>query len=142
MSHSSQESKIVQYREALAQANSEFILLVKERRALSLKIQELKGESGLFAHFDPEREKQIFLDQEEQFRNLTLKELLSFSILMEDQATAMAPGSYPSWLTGIHIEDFSHEIYQMVNPILLSVTHKELFKRLKFSAEFAFLKDF
>lgn len=141
MSHSSQESKLDQYREALAQANSEFVLLVKERRALSLKIQELKGHSGLYAHFDPEREKMIFSQQLSQFQNLTLKELLAFSVLMEDQAMAMAPGSYPSWFSGVHVENFTHELYQHINPILLSVTHNELFKRLKFSSEFAFLKD-
>lgn len=141
MSRSSQESKLAQYREALAQANSEFVLLMQERRSLSQKIQELKGLSGLYAHFDPEREKHLFNNQAEEFKKLTLKEMLSFSIMMEDQASVLAPGSYPSWLSGVHLEDFTHETHQMVNPILLSVTKKELFKTLKFSHEFAFLKD-
>ena len=141
MSPSSRESNLSQYREALLQLNTQLFLMISERRVISLKIQEMKQESGRFSHFDPEREKALFTQLSSEIKDLTIKELLAFSLVMEDQAMAMAPGSYPTWSTGIHLTEASRELYTMMNPLLLKTSHPELFSRLPLNAEFSFLKD-
>lgn len=142
MSPSSRESNLIQYREALSQLNSEFFLMLSERRAVSLKVQELKDGSGRYSHFDPEREKLLFAKLKDEMKSLTLKELLAFSLIMEDQAMAMAPGSYPTWSGGIHLTERTQDLYAMINPILLKSTHPELFTRLKLNPDFSFLNEF
>jgi chorismate mutase len=138
MSLSSRESNLAQYREALLQLNSEFFLMISERRSISLKVQELKDGSGRYSHFDPEREKALFERLKDEVKGLTLKELLAFSLIMEDQAMAMAPGSYPTWSSGIHLAGPSTELFAMINPILLKTSHPDLFSRLKLNPNFSF----
>lgn len=142
MSLSSRESNLAQYREALLQLNSEFFLLLSERRAMCLKIQELKNTSGRYSHYDPEREKQLFENAQNEFKPLSVKELLAFSLIMEDQAMAMAPGSYPNWSSGIHLIEPIKELYGMVNPLLLKYGHPGLYSQLQFNLDFHFLKEF
>lgn len=142
MSLSSRESELAQLREALAQLNSELFLTFAERRNLTVKIQEYKGSTGRYSHFDPEREKEIFNFFQTQLKNLTVKELLAFSLIMEDHAMAMAPGSYPAWSNTVHLLSPKKELLEMVNPLMLKVARPDSFNRLTFSPEFAFLKDF
>ena len=142
MSLSSRESKLAQHREALLQLNAQLFLIISERRAISLKVQELKEISGRYSHFDPERENLLFQQMASDIKGLTVKELLAFSLIMEDQATAMAPGSYPTWSAGVHLEVPGHELTGMINPLLLKTTHPLLFERLKLNADFTFLKQF
>lgn len=143
MSPSSRESNLAQYREGLLQLNTQFFQILSERRTLCMKIQELKETSGRFAHYDPERERDLFKQLEEDLKVLTIKELLSFSLIMEDQAQAMAPGAYPTWSQGIHLsESSSRELFTMINPLLLKATRPELFSRLQLTSEFSFLKEF
>lgn len=142
MSQSSRASNLANFRERLAQLNSEFFMMLSERRAVALKIQELKENSGRYSHYDPERELDLFKKLSSEFSDLSLKELLAFSLIMEDQATAMAPGSYPSWSMSCHLQEPSKDLASMVNPLLLKISHPELFSRLKLTQEFGFLKDF
>lgn len=142
MSHSSRESKLSLYRETLLQLNTQFFLILSERRLLSLKIQELKESGGRFSHFDPDREKGLFNQLKEEIKGLSVKELLAFSLIMEDQAMAMAPGSYPAWSNGLHLSGPGDDLYHMINPLMLKVARPELFSRLVLSSEFSFLKDF
>lgn len=142
MSPSSRESNLTQYREALAQLNSEFFLLLKERRAVCLKIQELKETSGRYANYDPAREKELFQLMLSQLKELSLKELLAFSLTMEDHAGAMAPGAYPSWSQGIHLTAPKKELIEMINPLLLKTSRPELFSKLSLASDFQFLRDF
>jgi chorismate mutase len=142
MSPSSRESNLTQFREALLQLNSQFFQILSERRAVSLRIQELKDVSGRYSHFDPEREKALFEQMSPELKELTLKELLAFSLVMEDQAMAMAPGSYPTWSNSVHLNEPTRELASMINPILLKLTHPELFNRLSLCVDFAFLKQF
>ena len=142
MSRSSRESELAELREALAQINSEYFLTLKERRAITLRIQERKGSSGRYSHYDPERETEIFLLFSNELKNLTMKELLSFSIVMEDHASAMAPGSYPAWSSFSHLRSHNHELFEMINPLMLKVSRPEFFSRLALTQEFRFLKDF
>ena len=142
MSPSSRESNLSQYREALLQLNTQFFLMISERRSLSLKIQEMKESSGRYSHFDPERERDIFSLVKEEMKGLTIKELLGFSLIMEDQAMAMAPGSYPAWSSGVHLVEPTLDQFGMINPLLLNAVRPELFNRLNLNADFSFLKQF
>jgi len=141
MSPSSRESSLTQYREALLHLNTQFFMIVSERRFISQKIQDLKTEMGNYPHYDPAREILLFKQFQEQITKLTIKELLSFSLIMEDQAMAMAPGSYPSWSSGIHLDAMSKELFCMINPLLLKSARPEIFERLNFTADFSFLKQ-
>lgn len=142
MSHSSRESNLAQYREALAQANSELFYLLSERRSLCLKVQEFKVAQGKYPHFDPKRELEVFAGSIEHLKKLSIKELLAFSLVMEDQAMAMAPGSYPNWSARIHLSGPQNEIYEMINPLMLKSTHPQLFSKLNLGPDFQYLKDF
>ena len=142
MSPSSRESELTQLREALAQLNSEFFLTIAERRNLTVRIQEIKGNSGRYSHYDPDREKEVFNLIKVQLKNLTIKELLAFSLVMEDHAMAMAPGSYPAWSNLIHLNNPKNDLYEMINPLLLKICMPDLFSRITLAADFSFLKDF
>jgi chorismate mutase len=141
MSLSSRESNLAQLREALAQTNSEFFMNLKERRALCVKIQDFKEQGGRYSHYDPEREKALFTQLSIELKELSLKELLAFSLVMEDQAMAMAPGSYPTWSQHSHLTEQKKEMYEMINPLLLKTSKPDLFSKLILHPEFTFLKD-
>lgn len=142
MSPSSRESELTQLREALAQLNSELFLTIAERRSLTVKIQELKGESGRFSHYDPDREKELFVLFLKELETLSIKELLAFSLVMEDHATALAPGSYPQWSARSHLSSQSAELFEMINPLMLKIARPDFFSRLSLQKEFIFLNDF
>ena len=141
MSHSSRESNLSQFRERLAQLNSELFLTMKERRTLSVQIQSFKDASGRYSHYDPEREKELFTQLQGEIKTLSLKELLAFSLIMEDHAMAMAPGSYPSWSQSCHIAAPKNDLAEMINPLLLRISHPNIYQRFTLNAEFIFLKD-
>lgn len=141
MSPSSHASDLAQLREALAQTNSEFIINVDERRKLCLQIQTLKEKSGV-AHYDPDQEKKVFSQASNELKKLSLKELLAFSLVMEDQAGAMAPGTYPSWSNRVHIKEAKGELFELINPLLLKVVKPEAFRRLSLASDYVFLNDF
>lgn len=142
MSLSSRESELAQLREAIAQLNSEFFLMMGERRNLTVKIQERSGVTGRYSHFDPEKEKEVFSFFKDQLRNCSVKELLAFSLILEDHAMAMAPGSYPTWSQMVHVNSPKNELLEMINPIMLKLARPESFNRLTLASEFSFLKDF
>ena len=143
MSHSSRESNLAHFRELLLQVNTQILQLIVDRRNACLRIQELKAVTGRFSHYDPDREIVVFKHLQEELKTLSIKELLAFSLIMEDQAMAMAPGSYPTWSLGSHLtEAAGKDFFGMINPLLLKITHPNLFNRLSLNTEFAFLKDF
>lgn len=142
MSPSSRASDLAQFREALAQLNSELFLTIGERRSLCVKIQEFKESKGRYSHYDPEREKEVFVLFQTQLKECSLKELLAFSLIMEDHAMAMAPGSYPAWSQLGHLQEPKRELYEMINPLMLKISRPDFFARLNLTAEFSFLKDF
>lgn len=142
MSLSSRESNLLQIREALLHLNAQFFLILSDRRTLSLRLQELKNQTGRYAHYDPDRELVIFNQMKTEISRLSLKELLAFSLIMEDQAMAMAPGTYPAWSSEVHLETPSDGLHGLVNPLLLKIGHPELFARLSLAPEFSFLKQF
>lgn len=141
MSPSSRASELEQLREALLQANSEYFFNLAERRKLCISIQEAKGTTGRFSHYDPEREKVVFTHFRTQLINLSIRELLSFSLVMEDHALAMAPGSYPAWSQRYHLTSAPKDLHEMINPLMLKISHPDMFGRLELIPEFHFLKD-
>lgn len=141
MSHSSRESNLAQFREALVQQNTELLLTIKERRAICIRVQEFKEMEGRFSSYDPAREKDVFTLHHEQFKELSLKELLAFSLIMEDQAQAFAPGSYPTWSQSIHLTKKEGHLIEMINPLLLRFRSPEIFNKLDLTNEFNFLKE-
>ena len=142
MSHSSRESELSQLREALAQLNSELFLTMAERRNLTVRVQEFKESKGRYSHYDPDREKELFALFQTQLKNCSIKELLAFSLIMEDHAMAMAPGSYPTWSQMTHLSQPKRELYEMINPLMLKIARPDFFNRLTLGTEFSFLKDF
>ncbi len=141
MSPSSRASELEQLREALLQANSEYFFNLAERRKLCISIQEVKETSGRFSHYDPDREKIVFTHFRQQLGALSLRELLSFSLVMEDHALAMAPGSYPAWSQRYHLTSPPKDLHEMINPLMLKISHPDMFGRLELTTEFNFLKD-
>jgi chorismate mutase len=141
MSPSSRASDLDQLREALLQANSEFFFTLGERRKLCIAIQELKGSTGRFSHYDPEREKVVFTHFQQQLASLSMRELLAFSLVMEDHALAMAPGSYPAWSQRYHLSSAPKDLHEMINPLMLKISHPDMFGRLELIPEFHFLKE-
>ena len=142
MSHSSRESNLAQLREALAQTNSELFLTIMERRKICVKVQEYKEHKGRYSHYDPEREKEVFTKLKTEIKDLTIKELLAFSLIMEDQAQAFAPGAYPTWSLRSHLKESKNEIFEMINPLILKISHPEMYSKLQLNIDFDFLKDF
>lgn len=141
MSPLSRASDLDQLREALLQANSEFFFTLSERRKLCIAIQEVKGATGRFSHYDPEREKIVFAQFKQQLTLISLRELLAFSLVMEDHALAMAPGSYPAWSQRYHLSSPPKDLHEMINPLMLKASHPDMFARLDLVPEFHFLKD-
>ncbi len=141
MSPSSRASELEHLREGLLQANSEYFFNLAERRKLCISIQEVKGTTGRFSHYDPEREKIVFTHFKQQLSSLSLRELLSFSLVMEDHALAMAPGSYPAWSQRYHLTTPPKDLHEMINPLMLKISHPDMFGRLELTPEFHFLKD-
>jgi chorismate mutase len=144
MSPTIQKTNLENYRKDLLALNHEFFSFLEKRRTLCLKIQELKNSTSHFSAYDPEREKEVFHHFINDIRHLSLSELLAFSLIMEEQAQALSPGSYPRWSKKIHLkmENSSFEIFYLMNPLLLKAKNEALFEKLKLSAEFTFLKDF
>lgn len=142
MSLSSQESKLAQLREALAQTNSEYFLTIGERRKLCIMIQDYKVVKGRYSRYDPDRELEMFKLFQKEVSESSIKELLAFSLVMEDHALAMAPGSYPTWSNFTHLGNAKRELFEMINPLLLKKARPEVFAKLDLSPDFLFLKDF
>ena len=135
MSLSSQESKLAQLREALAQMNSEYFLTLAERRKLCIKIQDYKVVKGRYSRYDPDRELEMFTLFQKEIKECSIKELLAFSLIMEDHALAMAPGSYPTWSSFSHLNNPRRELFEMINPLLLKRSHPELCSNLNLVPE-------
>jgi chorismate mutase len=142
MSLLSPESELAAYRRDLLELNREFFDLLDDRRVICHKIQALKPWVGTFAHFDPHREKELFALLESRLHELGLKELLAFSLIIEEHALALRAGSYPLWSEKIHLLETSEDLFQMINPLLLKSIRPEFFSKLVLSSDFSFLKDF
>ena len=134
MSHSL--ANLSNLRTQLSELNCELFDLFAKRSDLTQLIQAEKG-STLLSHYDAKREKNLFSELHLQLAGLSLRELASFSLLMESHAGA--PEKYPAWSEGVHLVGPGHGIQSLINPLLLKETHPELFKTLKLKTDFSFL---
>ena len=142
MSPLSQESSLVELRKSLAQMNTELYKKIKERRSICLQIQHLKQPAAGFSFYDPDREKKLFTEHLAVLNELSLKEILAFSLIMEDQAQTLGSGSYPSWSEFVHLDAAETNLVHMINPLLVKVRFPELFSKLNLNTEFNFLREF
>lgn len=120
--------------------NQQLIDLVKVRRNVVTQIQKQKPRhGGSFASYDSEREWSLFVRLKPQLEQLTLKELLAFSLLMEEQAGA--PVRYPEWSETIHLVSNANAIEHRLNPLLVKLLWPAQFEALNLSAQFSFLRS-
>jgi chorismate mutase len=119
--------------------NSDLLHTIFDRREVSVEIQELKTKTDPYPNFDPHRERDLFGAMKESLKELSLKELLAFSLIMEAQAQAISSGAYPHWSQSQHLEQVDGRLEFMINPILLKLTHPERFELLKLKAEFVMI---
>lgn len=142
MSHLSLESKFIKLRSDLEKWNSELFKILTFRRNVAIEIQKLKESKGHYQNFDPQREIEVFKKFENQLMTLSEKELLAFSLVMEDQAMALESDNYPAWSRFVHLSSHKNELFEMINPTILKVIRPNAFNRLLLTPEFSFLKDF
>jgi chorismate mutase len=132
--------KLNDYRKELDLLNKEIFRLFAQRRELVGKIQKFKtASSQSFAHFDPQREKELFTNLLEDLKLLPLSDLAAFSMLMESQAGA--PQKYPQWSEGIHLLETPICAEHRINPILLKICNAAAFDTLKLDSTFSFLRS-
>lgn len=128
-------------RAKLQELNKQLFELIKNRREIVSEIQRIKNANHTYACWDPSQEVKLFTHFKETLLNFSIKELLAFSLLMEDQAM-ISTKAYPAWSECIHLTDraMSDCVHQM-NPILLAVFNKDLYDRLPLKKEFQSLID-
>lgn len=144
MSPLSQESNLRDLRDQLREKNELFFSTLSERKLIGQKIQDLKSERvGQYSHYCPRREKEIFGEMKNSLALLSLRELLAFSLIMEEHADSSVRGGncYPIWSSQIHLLKKEEEIFFLINPLLLKLLHQHLFFRLQLKSDFTFLTE-
>lgn len=131
---------LVALRNDLKTLNEEFFLFLEQRSALVKSIQSTKVKTNNYFCFDPVYELTLFSKQIESLSKLSLKELLAYSLILEDHA-CVSKGSYPLWSEQSHLGEKNHNISYAINPILLAVTHKDLYDQLPLNEEFKSLLE-
>lgn len=120
-------------RAKLLEMNKTLLKLIGERKLLSKAIQDKKAEvSRSHPRWDVKREKEVITTLSDELQNLSLKERLAFSLLMEDHAQGGQIHTYPSFSSGEHLGE-NFDITHMLNPLLLS---KEQFLDLELKRDF------
>lgn len=136
-------SDINQIRSQLMDLNRMMLSVWQQRKKRVHEIQNLKTAKPLlaeFKHYDPHQEWNLFLGLSRPLKQLSQRELLSLSLLMEDHASA--PGLYPEWSRGIHLKSFKSELNQMINPLLIKLIDPKIYTALPLKESFNFLSEF
>lgn len=121
-------SELEQLREKLKLHNIALFNLIQSRRETVTSIQGLKSGSI----YCPEREFEVA--QTLNTKNLSMHELLAFSLLWEGQA--LESGDYPRWSQRAHLESPQGESFEQINPALLYFYDRSLFDQLNFTNSF------
>ena len=126
------------FRAQLLKINLDLIHLIKERRTTVHQIQNLKLRTTKFPYFDAEREKKIYIQFASELTKLTLKELFSFSLLIESNADPLDDRSYPHFSQGDHLAQKNKQLklHEQINPILLSIYDANLYKQVELDSYF------
>lgn len=122
-------------REQLKELTQQYFRLINFRKELVAKIQKTKPQDKIYFAFDPFQEKQIFKLQKEHLKNMSPRELLAYSLIMEEHASVTI-NAYPQWSQGEHISGQNMDLLSYVNPILLAVVHKEKYDELPLNEQF------
>ena len=121
-------------RQELEALNAQFFSLLDQRRLCVKAIQQCKEVKGAYAYFDPQREVELFENFHTELLALSLEELLAFSLLMESHSAF--DDRYPRWSQRTHLAQTSGELFEMINPLLLSTVKKKLYKKLVLHVNF------
>ncbi len=113
--------------------NSTFFKTLSQRRDCARKIQEGKV-SHQAVCFDPVREEVIFSLHKDELEKCSIKEILSFSLLMESQAGE----NYPAWSKRIHLKSFEGKLYEQINPLLLKIIRPLEYQKLELKESYQF----
>lgn len=122
-------------REQLGKLTQNFFSLLNERKKIVTQIQKFKEKEKRFYAYCPEQEVQLFLIQKDLLSSLSLRELLAYSLIMEEHANVES-NAYPQWSQGEHLQQSRVGMIYQINPILLAVTRKELYDALSLNEEF------
>lgn len=130
---------LCEQRQKLLTASSEFLEALLKRKSLAAQIVSTKTELSLPA-YDPDRELHLFFELSHKLEQLTLSELMAFSLVMESQAGE----SYPRWSSGAHlsgerIERNLENQFLKMNPLLLLLFYPKLIKVEFLRPDFRFL---
>lgn len=123
-------------RKALLKLNDTLFKTMLQRKSVVHKIQKEKHLVNQNVFF-PERECELF-NNLPQIKNLSIKQLLAFSLIIEDDARSFCH-SYPAWSERIHIKVISNELIEQINPILLKAYDSKYFFRLSLTSDFDFI---
>lgn len=138
MSASSHE--LTRLRVELDGVNRQLLGLVQARRSLVSQIQTHKRpHDRAFECYDSEREWSLLQTLKPQLEQLSPKELLAFSLLMEEQAGA--PARYPEWSAAVHLTGGPDAIEHRLNPLLVKLLWPPKFAGLNLSTHFSFLRS-
>lgn len=139
-------------RQKLEQWNESFFASLQTRKLFvqDLQRKKLRQEKNFtfqnsFPHYDPQREYFLFQQFKSSLQTLSLLEILSYSLIMESHASHGDSDVYPAWSQKIHLQkkDSALFIAEMVNPLLLKMTHQDLWQKISLTPEFRdCLKDY
>ena len=126
--------ELINLRENLRVLTAQILTLIEKRKMIVKEIQSLKDDNSEYSNFNPEQEKNVFQSLKDQLKNLSLRELLIVSLMIEEHATTNA-SSYPAWSEGEHVDHIEGLICQ-INPILLAVVNKDLYYAISLNNKF------
>lgn len=122
---------ITTLRSELISITNNIISLISKRKQLVAKIQEIKQTENLNT-FIPSREAEVYKLLESELKNFSDKELLSISLLIEEQAGE----NYPQWSEGVHLEIMTNNVIDLINPLMLLILRPTSFKMLTLKKEY------
>ncbi len=128
-------------RDKLEIINDKFFKLLSERKELVREIS-LSKDSGVvfleqFPNYAPAREWELYNRSLIVLQQLSLGELLAFSLLIEEHAGG-GIGKYPAWSKMVHIEsmDVTLAKISMINPMLVALLYPKELGQLKIARLF------
>lgn len=131
---------LIELRAKLLEINLELFSLIEKRKLIVSRIQDLKTENNLSV-FSPEREIILFEKLSPLLKKLTLKELLSFSLLLEAHADPTEKNLYPAFSEMIHLDKIDKSfLWYRVNPILLYYYDAKSYFKLPLKSNFKFFE--
>ena len=117
----------------LKSVNQRILQLFSERRKLVQAIMERKGGHMIYC---PSQEWSVFQQHRSLFLEMSLMELVGFSLLMEAHVRT-ENAIYPRWSGGVHLIDHDpRQLLHQMNPLLLKSIKPELFVQLSIKGEF------